>query len=194
VRIKVSRGKLCRRKHLAGQYTFLPQLPYNHSAWYNVAAPLITRQHLTKACMQPVVTSIHCTDWQRIRLQELLSADENEQRSHGGPPKILDVEVTRDMVSGCACGDDVSIIGYVRVSKGDCSSKLQNGVMILHIESISLLNHSRSDSDVVRVCVSVTCISAFSLQHTILRIISDCKESRVHFFLDITVVAEFFHA
>jgi DNA replicative helicase MCM subunit Mcm2 (Cdc46/Mcm family) len=89
-----------------------------------------------------------------------------EQQSHGGPPKILDVEVTRDMVSGCACGDDVSMIGYVRVSKGESSSKLQNGVMTLHIEALSLLNHNRSDIDIIQVCVVATSISACSPRHT----------------------------
>lgn len=102
--------------------------------------------------MQPAVSSIYCTDWQKIRLQELLSAsvEEAEQQNHG-PAKVLDVEVTRDMVSGCACGDEVSIIGYVRVSNGESSNKPQKGVMMLHIEAISLLNHSRSDMDVVQV-------------------------------------------
>lgn len=100
--------------------------------------------------MQPDVSSIYCTDWQKIRLQELLSVDQTDQQSHG-PPKILDVEVTRDMVSGCACGDEVSIVGYVRVSNGESSQKPQNGVMMLHIDALSLLNHNRSDMDVVQV-------------------------------------------
>lgn len=100
--------------------------------------------------MQPAVSSIYCTDWQKIRLQELLSVDQMDQQSHG-PPKILDVEVTRDMVAGCTCGDEVSVIGYVRASKGESSSKPQNGVMMLHINALSLHNHNRSDIDVVQV-------------------------------------------
>lgn len=106
--------------------------------------------------MQPDVSSIYCTDWQKIRLQELLSVEQSEQQSHG-PPKSLDVEVTRDMVSACACGDEVSVIGYVRVSKGESSSKPQNGVMMLHIDAVSLLNHNRSDMDVVQVWPPARC-------------------------------------
>lgn len=103
------------------------------------------------------MSSICCADWQRIRLQEIIALDDDDQQSRG-PPKILDVEITRDMVSGCACGDEVSVLGYVRVSKGEAAGKLQNGIMLLHIDAVSLLNYSRSDTDIVQVRLSPPCV------------------------------------
>lgn len=83
-------------------------------------------------------------DWQKVRIQELLT---DAQKLQGGPPRTMEVELMRDLVHSVTCGDEVSVFGFVRVMKGEQVSRTQSGIVMLYIDAISVENHSREGLD-----------------------------------------------
>lgn len=53
-----------------------------------------------------------CIDWQKIRVQELLGSDAQQQ---GRVPRTVEVELKQDLVSSCVVGDVVTVLGLVKV-------------------------------------------------------------------------------
>lgn len=94
-------------------------------------------------------------DWQKVRIQELLSDAEKQE---GGPPRTIEVELMRDLVHSVTCGDEVSVIGFVRVMKGEQMTRTQSGIVMLYVDAISVENHNRGGADAgTQITVSSHC-------------------------------------
>lgn len=82
-------------------------------------------------------------DWQKVRLQELLSVA--QQEGQGTAARSLEIELSRDLVNACCCGDTVSVLGLVRVMEvagAPGKGKAGGGLMLLYVEAVSLINHT----------------------------------------------------
>jgi len=64
----------------------------------------------------PDRTTAETTDWQRVRIQEILTDDQHEA---GRIPRTIECELTKDLVDKCVPGDQVSICGVVKVVSTD---------------------------------------------------------------------------
>ncbi|CAN6327935.1 unnamed protein product [Urochloa humidicola] len=90
-------------------------------------------------------------DFQKIRIQELASADNHEE---GRVPRTVECELTEDLVDCCIPGDIVTVTGIVKVLNnymdvGGGKSKNRNqGLYYLYLEAVSVRNlKSRDVSD-----------------------------------------------
>jgi DNA replicative helicase MCM subunit Mcm2 (Cdc46/Mcm family) len=103
--------------------------------------------------MQALISSIKTADWQKIRVQELLTAAQQGQQC---AMRTIEVELFADCVNGCKCGDTVTVVGFVRVMSVDTatSGKGKSGVMLIYIEAVSIDNstssHARRTSQVCK--------------------------------------------
>lgn len=116
-------------------------------------------------CLQPQLNSLKTVDWQKVRIQELLTDAEKLQ---GGPPRTMEVELMRDLVHSVTCGDEVSVFGFVRVMKGEQVTRTQSGIVMLYIDAISVENHSREGLEPgrqVNVCSANSAISQLPQHH-----------------------------
>ncbi|RZC35205.1 DNA helicase MCM8 [Asbolus verrucosus] len=79
-------------------------------------------------------------NWQAIKIQELVGNDEYEM---GRVPRTLECELTEDLVNSCVPGDDITITGVIKVSNNaeTCKKKQQNGVFLLYLDVISVINN-----------------------------------------------------
>jgi DNA replicative helicase MCM subunit Mcm2 (Cdc46/Mcm family) len=80
-------------------------------------------------------------DWQKVRVQELLTATQQGQQS---AVRTIEVELFADCVNSCMCGDSVSIVGFVRVMSVDAATagKGKSGVMLMYLDAVSAVNHT----------------------------------------------------
>jgi DNA replicative helicase MCM subunit Mcm2 (Cdc46/Mcm family) len=116
---------------------------------------LVTHVHGTCARdVQAVTSSMKTADWQKVRLQELLSV--TQQGPQGAAARTVEAELSEDCVRSCKCGDTVSVLGFVRVMRVDegASSSSKSGVMLIYIEAVSVINHTASRGALVaQVCI-----------------------------------------
>ena len=91
---------------------------------------------------QAVPTSIKAADWQKVRLQELLSV--SQQGPQGAAARAIEAELAHDCVRSCKCGDDVSVLGFVRAMSVDAGAggKSGSGLMLMYLEAVSVSNHT----------------------------------------------------
>uniref|UniRef100_A0A8C3W8J7 DNA helicase MCM8 n=1 Tax=Catagonus wagneri TaxID=51154 RepID=A0A8C3W8J7_9CETA len=80
------------------------------------------------------------TDWQSIKIQELMSDD---QREAGRIPRTIECELVHDLVDSCVPGDTVTITGVVKVSNAEEGSRNKNDkcMFLLYIEANSVSNN-----------------------------------------------------
>uniref|UniRef100_A0ACD5T9M3 Uncharacterized protein n=1 Tax=Avena sativa TaxID=4498 RepID=A0ACD5T9M3_AVESA len=91
----------------------------------------------------PVRSTAKLIDFQKIRIQELASA---ENREEGRVPRTIECELTEDLVDCCIPGEVVTVTGIVKVLNnymdvGGGKSKSRNqGLYYLYLEAISIRN------------------------------------------------------
>ncbi|XP_065617152.1 probable DNA helicase MCM8 isoform X1 [Quercus suber] len=96
----------------------------------------------------PIRSTAQTTDFQKIRLQELLKPEDHEE---GRVPRTVECELTQDLVDACIPGDVVTVTGIIRVINnymdiGGGKSKSKNqGFYYLYLEAVSIKN-SKSQS------------------------------------------------
>jgi DNA helicase MCM8 len=95
-----------------------------------------------------VSSKTQCIDWQRIRLQEKLP---NDQSDAGRVPRIVDCEVTRDLVDKLVPGDVVVCTGVVKLLATE-ESKGRNGAsqmyyVYIDVNSMGKLSGGLEDTD-----------------------------------------------
>ncbi|GMH34114.1 hypothetical protein BSKO_01948 [Bryopsis sp. KO-2023] len=91
-------------------------------------------------------------DWQKIRVQEILGADKQEE---GRIPRTVEVELTNDLVDCCVAGDVVTVLGLVKVinTEANGGGKLSRGskqsdcLFLLYLEAISVMNRRERKGD-----------------------------------------------
>lgn len=91
-------------------------------------------------------TKASTIDWQKIKIQEILSDSSNEA---GRIPKTIEVELTRDLVDKCIPGDHITICGIVKVLNSEQGTRRSKGaqqLFILYLEGNSIVN-SRLTND-----------------------------------------------
>ncbi|KAI8465449.1 MAG: MCM2/3/5 family-domain-containing protein [Monoraphidium minutum] len=87
-----------------------------------------------------------CIDWQKIRVQELLGSDVQQQ---GRVPRTVEVELKQDLVSSCVVGDVVTVLGLVKVlATGDQGKgrqgQQQQSIFLLYLDAVSVANSKRA--------------------------------------------------
>ncbi|XP_078039781.1 DNA helicase MCM8-like [Augochlora pura] len=83
----------------------------------------------------PQVKSI---SFQMIKIQELLN---DEQNNKGSMPRVLDIELTDNLVSTCMPGDDITLTGII---KGTNNIKASNKISFaLYMEAITIINNKQ---------------------------------------------------
>lgn len=91
----------------------------------------------------PLRSTAKLIDFQKIRIQELASA---ENREEGRVPRTIECELTEDLVDCCIPGEIVTVTGIVKVLNnymdvGGGKSKSRNqGLYYLYLEAISVRN------------------------------------------------------
>ncbi|CAM0955138.1 unnamed protein product [Alopecurus aequalis] len=91
----------------------------------------------------PLRSTAKLIDFQKIRIQELASA---ENREEGRVPRTIECELTEDLVDCCIPGEVVTVTGIVKVLNnymdvGGGKSKSRNqGLYYLYLEAISVRN------------------------------------------------------
>ncbi|WIA40343.1 hypothetical protein OEZ86_013710 [Tetradesmus obliquus] len=95
--------------------------------------------------------SARCIDWQKLRLQELLGADQQQQ---GKVPRSVEVELKQDLVGSCVVGDVVTVLGLVKVlATGDTKTSGPPGgkkqapkqnLFLIYVDALSLVNNKRA--------------------------------------------------
>lgn len=101
---------------------------------------------------QPDPTNARCIDWQKLRLQELLGADQQQQ---GKVPRTVEVELRDDLVGSCVVGDVISVLGLVKVlATGDNKlsgppGKSKGGqpkqnLFLIYVDALSVVNNKRA--------------------------------------------------
>ncbi|KAF6258257.1 MCM2/3/5 family-domain-containing protein [Scenedesmus sp. NREL 46B-D3] len=103
----------------------------------------------------PDRTSARCIDWQKLRLQELLGADQQQQ---GKVPRSVEVELKQDLVGSCVVGDVVAVLGLVKVlATGDAKPSGPPGakkqapkqnLFLIYVDALSLVNNKRAAKSV----------------------------------------------
>ncbi|CAM6118553.1 unnamed protein product [Calypogeia fissa] len=94
--------------------------------------------------------SAKLTDFQKIRIQEILSPNEHED---GRMPRTVECELSEDLVDACVTADVVTVCGFVKVINTDIDSgggkaKSKNdGLLYLYIEAISIVNSKNTDKE-----------------------------------------------
>ncbi|XP_074661306.1 DNA helicase MCM8-like [Tubulanus polymorphus] len=86
----------------------------------------------------------HCLtemiDWQRIRVQEIITDDQKES---GRIPRIVDCDLTNDLVDSCVPGDMVIISGVVKVTNSDAGHNRNTKdkcMFFMYVQANSLVN------------------------------------------------------
>lgn len=77
-------------------------------------------------------------NWQRIKIQEIMTFDEMNQDDGGRVPRCLEVELTGDLVERVAPGEQVFVSGVVKIDENESNSFGQEAVKKLAV-SYSLL-------------------------------------------------------
>lgn len=84
--------------------------------------------------------SAESVDWQKMRLQELLSSDNTEEARI---PRTIDVELTDDLVDCCTPGDVLTVSGIVKVinTTGDGGKGRNNNqsLYFLYLEAVAVV-------------------------------------------------------
>eukprot|EP00775_Hariotina_reticulata_P012205 gene12205-12342_t len=96
-------------------------------------------------------STARCIDWQKLRLQELLGADQQQQ---GKVPRSVEVELQQDLAGSCVVGDVVSVLGLVKVlASGDSKpqgppGKAKQGtkqsLFLIYLDALSVVNNKRA--------------------------------------------------
>ncbi|WVZ98868.1 hypothetical protein U9M48_044243 [Paspalum notatum var. saurae] len=114
----------------------------------------------------PDRSSATLMDFQKIRIQELVSADNHEE---GRVPRTIECELTEDLVDCCIPGEIVTVTGIVKVLNnymdvGGGKSRISNqGLYYLYLEAISvrkLKSDAVSDKKILAsgICHFQSCI------------------------------------
>lgn len=74
--------------------------------------------------MVPDRSTAVAVDWQRVRLQEIVTDDSREE---GRMPRTIECELTEDLVDNCVPGDEVTVSGVVKVRASRIASKPDRG-------------------------------------------------------------------
>ncbi|PUZ65608.1 hypothetical protein GQ55_3G238400 [Panicum hallii var. hallii] len=91
----------------------------------------------------PDRTSAKLMDFQKIRIQELASADDHEE---GRVPRTIECELTEDLVDCCIPGEIITVTGIVKVLNnymdvgGGKSRSKNQGLYYLYLEAVSVRN------------------------------------------------------
>ncbi|XP_031474929.1 probable DNA helicase MCM8 isoform X2 [Nymphaea colorata] len=91
----------------------------------------------------PNRSTARLVDSQKIRLQELLRAENHEE---GRMPRTIECELTEDLVDSCIPGDVMTVTGIIKVInsymdiKGGKSKNKNQGLYYLYLEAISVRN------------------------------------------------------
>ncbi|RCV17352.1 hypothetical protein SETIT_3G213500v2 [Setaria italica] len=90
----------------------------------------------------PDRSSAKLMDFQKIRIQELVSADNHEE---GRVPRTIECELTEDLVDCCIPGEIVTVTGIVKVLNnmdvgGGKSRSKNQGLYYLYLEAVSVRN------------------------------------------------------
>ncbi|CAD6271896.1 unnamed protein product [Miscanthus lutarioriparius] len=102
----------------------------------------------------PDRSSAQLVDFQKIRIQELASADNHEE---GRVPRTVECELTEDLVDCCIPGEIVTVTGIVKVLNnymdvGGGKSRISNqGLYYLYLEAVSVRkskSHAVSDKEI----------------------------------------------
>ena len=99
--------------------------------------------------MIPDRNSAITTDWQKVRLQEIVT---DESREDGRMPRTIECELTDDLVDKCIPGDEIAISGIVKVvsTDGDGGHRGKNKCLfLLYIEANSISNSKKASGDKV---------------------------------------------
>ncbi|KAG6489652.1 hypothetical protein ZIOFF_050928 [Zingiber officinale] len=89
----------------------------------------------------PVRSSAKPIDFQKIRIQELLTSSSHEE---GRVPRTVDCELTDDLVDSCIPGDVITVIGIIKVINsyidvgGGRSKNKHQGLYYLYLEAVSI--------------------------------------------------------
>lgn len=101
----------------------------------------------------PDPASARCIDWQKLRLQELLGADQQQQ---GKVPRSVEVELREDLVAGCVVGDVITVLGLVKVlatgdakpagpAAGKIKGQAKQNLFLIYLDALSIVNNKRAD-------------------------------------------------
>eukprot|EP00897_Mesotaenium_endlicherianum_P006340 jgi/Mesen1/5734/ME000029S05042 len=89
----------------------------------------------------PSKTSVQSIDLQKVRLQEILDDDIGQE---GRVPRVIDCELTEDLVNACLPGDVVTVCGIVKVMNTDAdggAGKAKNkNLFHLYVDAKSVTN------------------------------------------------------
>ncbi|CAK9164786.1 unnamed protein product [Ilex paraguariensis] len=105
--------------------------------------PICTMHGCKSRTFIPIRSSAQPIDFQKIRIQELLKSEHHEE---GRVPRIVECELTEDLVDACIPGDIVTVTGIIRVINnymdiGGGKSKSKNqGLYYLYVEAVSIKN------------------------------------------------------
>lgn len=91
---------------------------------------------------EPDLTSpyVETVPLQIIRIQEHFGEDHDDQ---GRMPRVMDIELYRDLVDTCMPGDDVTVTGIIKMQGTDNGQKLKaNVVANLYMEACSVINNN----------------------------------------------------
>ncbi|KAI5019106.1 hypothetical protein ZWY2020_043994 [Hordeum vulgare] len=117
----------------------------------------------------PVRSTAKLMDFQKIRIQELSSA---ENREEGRVPRTIECELTEDLVDCCIPGEVITVAGIVKVLNnymdvGGGKSKSRNqGLYYLYLEAISVRNsksHIVSENSDAS-CTDILATGSFSFE------------------------------
>uniref|UniRef100_A0A8D1F4G2 DNA helicase MCM8 n=1 Tax=Sus scrofa TaxID=9823 RepID=A0A8D1F4G2_PIG len=106
------------------------------SNYHNCPIPACRGKSFTALRSSPLTVT---TDWQSIKIQELMSDD---QREAGRIPRTIECELVHDLVDSCVPGDTVTITGVVKVSNAEEGSRNKNDkcMFLLYVEANSVSN------------------------------------------------------
>eukprot|EP00871_Galdieria_phlegrea_P002363 jgi/Galph1/3127/GphlegSOOS_G1815.1 len=117
---------------------------------YKYCIPQICTSEFCKSkTFSPVRNRAQTIDWQRIRIQE--AGSDSTSKEAGRMPRMVDVELTGDLIDSCHPGDIVSICGIVKVLpvSGEGSGKnsqIQKSLHHLYIDANSVIKGSKGVS------------------------------------------------
>jgi DNA replicative helicase MCM subunit Mcm2 (Cdc46/Mcm family) len=82
-------------------------------------------------------------DWQRVRLQEIVTDDSREE---GRMPRTIECELSEDLVDHCVPGDEVTVSGVVKVvsTEGESKGSKNKCLFLLYIEANSIANPKKN--------------------------------------------------
>ncbi|GJQ10624.1 hypothetical protein GpartN1_g2415.t1 [Galdieria partita] len=95
---------------------------------------------------KPVRNRALTVDWQKIRIQE--AGNETNSKEAGRMPRMIDIELTGDLIDSCHPGDVVSVCGIIKVlpvsgENGNRNEQTQKSLHHLYIDANSVIKGSK---------------------------------------------------